>query len=349
MKIAFLGDTALFGKYSIENESVYKYFQEMSIYLADFDYVVANLEAPFARTLSNGANKSANISSNPKNIEILKYLNVNIVCLANNHILDFGLDGLNETIKTLESNGIDWFGVYGRDIVISKLNLALHGYCSYNTNPIGLSSTNSGVASLDYEKVIEKFCEYKKLGLVNVVCNHSGIENVTTPSVDDIVFARNLSKIDDYIYIGHHPHVMQPIETINGSYISYSLGNFCFDEIYDARTNDVLVCQSEENKVGLIKTFFIDGTSISSGERAIYQGVDSLGFSKTPINELKFDDVTTYNENRVREIVDSIKSRNSRRDFRWLIARISPYTFIRVITRRYNSYMYKKVFSSKLR
>ncbi|MEF1174887.1 CapA family protein, partial [Vibrio sinaloensis] len=305
-------------------------------------------EAPFVVNTRNKSNKSANIYSDPENVSILKYLNVNVVCLANNHIFDYGREGLEDTIKILNDNNIEWFGVYDKDVVLNDLNLVLHGYCSFNTDPIGVSLTGDSVSALAYEKVVEKFSNYDKLGLTNVICNHSGVENVSIPSLDDIKFARYLSNCAKYIYIGHHPHVIQPTEKYNDSYISYSLGNFCFDDIKDDRTGDILVYQNDENKKGLIKSFDFEGDGIHEENIFIYQGEDKLKIVSLEMDELSVDDVDKYNATRNAEISDAVNKRNSKRDFRWLSSRVSFSTLVRVICRQYNAYKYKKFFSSKL-
>ena len=87
MKIALLGDIAFFGKNSIKkNSSLFNYYKDVKCYLADYDIVIANLETPFNDSSKPYGYKSAYIDSDIENVEILKYLGVSIVNLANNHI-----------------------------------------------------------------------------------------------------------------------------------------------------------------------------------------------------------------------------------------------------------------------
>ncbi|NCC55754.1 MAG: hypothetical protein EOM11_09805, partial [Erysipelotrichia bacterium] len=81
-------------------------------------------ETPFA--LSNAkryGNKSAYIKSNPANVDLLKFLAVNAVCLTNNHMFDFGYDSyeLTKNIPTDTDNGIHYFGVENKDLKIDVL------------------------------------------------------------------------------------------------------------------------------------------------------------------------------------------------------------------------------------
>lgn len=106
MKIALLGDIALYGKYSKDNENVFEYFGDISLKLKEYDYVVANLETPFTTNNKVKGFKSAFIKSNPENIELLKFLNINAVNLANNHIFDYGEMGFETTKSLLLKNNV---------------------------------------------------------------------------------------------------------------------------------------------------------------------------------------------------------------------------------------------------
>ena len=154
MKIALLGDTAFYGKFSLRQGSPKKILQKTAELLKSFDYVVLNLETPFAKdSAKRYGNKSAYIKSDPENIELLKYLGVDAVCLANNHMFDFGYNSFELTKKILKDNGIQYFGVENNDLKVELLGnrIAFSGYCCYSTNPI--NATSKGVNPLDYNIV----------------------------------------------------------------------------------------------------------------------------------------------------------------------------------------------------
>ena len=94
MKIALLGDIALFGRASLsQNQKAELYFHSVAQCLERFDYVVANLESPFSSSHKKYGAKSAFLYSEPENIEILKQLHLNAVTIANNHMFDYGKEG----------------------------------------------------------------------------------------------------------------------------------------------------------------------------------------------------------------------------------------------------------------
>jgi poly-gamma-glutamate synthesis protein (capsule biosynthesis protein) len=139
MKIALLGDIALFGKMSVnENPKLNDYFAEVSEHLKSFDYVVGNLETPFSISQKINGAKSAYICSDVENVQILKQLHVNAVCLSNNHMFDYGKEGYETTKKLLENNSIEWFGAEGKELKIVNENnkIAFSGFCCYSSNPL---------------------------------------------------------------------------------------------------------------------------------------------------------------------------------------------------------------------
>ena len=355
LNIAFLGDVALSGKFDI-SKLPHDYFDSVSEFLSDFDVVVANLEAPFVFDLGAKSNKSARISSKTENIALLKKLNVNVVCLSNNHIFDYGINGLKETVAILEENNILWFGVNNKSVHFFSERVSLHGFCSYNTNPIGINFDKKYFLNpTHFSDVMNCVNSDVAASNLSIICNHSGIENIPYPSDDDIKFARYISTVTDYIYIGHHPHVIQGSEVFNNSYLTYSLGNFCFDDIYDDKTNQILVEQSEDNRHGLIKTFDIEnGRVVGTNEVICYQGEDSLAvgvdyckYKNLADRALKNVDLN-YNGRRDEKIYAIYRSRKATRNFTWFLSRLNFSTLSRLFHRRLNLYLYKKHYSSKI-
>src|SRR5690606_9557710 len=134
-------DVALFGRYSLASgDSCLSYFEPVAKHLKQFDHVIANLETPFVSHQKPVGAKSAYISADPRDVQLLKFLGIDVVGLANNHIFDFGRGGYDRTVCTLRDAGIGYFGVENRSIelVDGTAKVGLHGYCSYNTNPLGV-------------------------------------------------------------------------------------------------------------------------------------------------------------------------------------------------------------------
>ena len=362
MKIALLGDIALFGNNCLlQNPLLLDKLTELKSILNEHDYVVANLEAPLTECSKMNGSKSVYINSHSKNIEVLKYLGINSVSLANNHTYDFGSDGILDTKSLLESNCIDWFGIDGKLLKINtpKQKVAIHGYCSYNTNPSycsfnDLTNNSKGLNLLEYNIVYNKMMELDLDGYFNIISSHSGVENVSLPSIDDIAFARGLSASFNYVYHGHHPHVIQGIEKHNQSVIAYSQGNCIFDDIYDHRTGNILVEQSFVNSCSYILSVNIIDNKIDSystipfsfykgrliincdGARKILEErSELLNLSDAKNLSLRKNDINKISHNW-----------SSRRNLSWFLSRLRLSTLFRLINNKVNSYLYMKKFKN---
>ena len=115
MKITFCGD--FYPSINMINNHIQnkKLFDHQIINLfKNSHYSFVNLEAPFSY-LNNNFKKNLKLAENlsipQQGISILKELKISHVCLANNHIMDFGQEGLDFTIDTLVSNNIGYLGI----------------------------------------------------------------------------------------------------------------------------------------------------------------------------------------------------------------------------------------------
>ncbi|HEJ9519405.1 TPA: CapA family protein [Proteus mirabilis] len=354
MKIALLGNIALFGKYSITNSFNYEeYFSDVKKILSKCDYIIGNLEAPFTLSNIKRGNKSVYIKSDLENINIINYLGIHALSLANNHIYDYGKVGVKQTIEILDKNNISWFGLNNKSLQINikGVSLSIYGFCSYNTNPSYSCFlnrfTNNGLNILRY-KTLEHISDQKNRKNINIISIHSGIENISIPSIEDLKFSRHLANKMDYIYYGHHPHVLQGNQKYKNSLFCYSLGNFCFDDIIDHRTNTPLVIQNDRNKASVITIINIKDNEICSYENInIYPSEEKLlCFKKqTSNNTLNLDksllfDLEKINEIRNKEMKLNINNRNSKRNIKWVISRLRPSTGLRILNNYLNKILY---------
>lgn len=355
MKIALLGDIALFGKYDlIKNPNIFLYFSKVAAFLKSFDYVIGNFETPFTELKRSSVCKSAHIKTNPQNIEILKMLNISIVNLSNNHLFDYGAKGFESTIEVLERNHIKYFGVDGKDLIIDDTRVCLSGYCCYSTNATGYFTKKAkhGVNILNGFELEKKLIADKKNGLLSIVSVHCGDEHVHYPRLDHIKLARNMAQKADYVFYGHHPHVMQGIDEYMNSKIAYSLGNFCFDDVYTKESTEPKVSQSKDNKASFVLELEVTGKKV-------------IGYKTTPIydngkeivvdprNEEILKNIKIYSEylkinndvyaqTRKMKLEDYYDSRKASRNFEFYRKRLNFNTIGILINKKINLHGYKK-------
>lgn len=360
MKIALIGDIGLFGKYTLDNLEIKEYFKEVSLLLSSADVVIGNLEVPLCNVNTKKIGKSAHIKSDPKNTALLKYLNISHVSLANNHLYDFGKQGYYETVENLKKNNIKYFGIENKEeyLEYGENKIALSGYVCYSTNALGYLENNKiGVNELDFSKVKENLLKNHKNGYLNIASFHIGEEHIHYPNIDHVRMARKLSCLVPYVFYGHHPHVLQGIESYKDSIHFFSLGNFCFDDVYTSKSHKPLVEQQKVNKESAIIMLTIENNSIEKYKIIpIFDNGNKIEISiggKIEKKIQKYSKYLTLNEEQYNEersflISSYINKRKSLRNLTWYVKRLQLGTFIMIKNSRKNRKKYIKLFQREI-
>jgi poly-gamma-glutamate synthesis protein (capsule biosynthesis protein) len=353
MKIALLGDIAFIGNASISSNSNFKeYFSEVAEYLKTMDRVVGNLETPFSVKKEPYGAKSAYICADCVDAELLSVLNVNAVSLANNHVFDYGVEGYELTKKILKSRHIDFFGTEGMSYEIVKDDnyISFRGFCCYSSNPLKTGKIGDyGVNEYDIDEVRCAINSDIARGFLPIVAVHSGKEHVNYPSKETVKAARQLTCVGKYIYYGHHPHVVQGVEERDGSLLMYSLGNFCFDDIYQNGSKDPFVELTDNNRTSVIAELEIKNNEIVNYRFVpIFIGKDKLHIGdersnsrlKTYSESLTLVGTLEYDRLRNAGITSYYDERFSQRDIEWLIKRLRPRYIKLFFTNKINKWKY---------
>ncbi len=185
------------------------------------------------------------------------------VTLANNHILDYGPGGLADTIALLDRAGIIHTGAgFSRE---EALRPAVVEICGVKVAFIGMSKTGSMVKAdahvlpLDLETAREAIGIARRAGASVVICSpHWGRELAYFPTPDQQAFGRGLIDAGADLVVGHHPHVIQGVETYRDKLIFYSLGNFNFPCVMISRKNP--------DKLGAVLRVVFRGNTVDSHE-----------------------------------------------------------------------------------
>jgi len=222
MSVVFLGDV---------------YIPQPYLSTLNFDKFVFNLEHPITQS-TNPAHGTVNLKAEKEYMSRTFNSVPSAVCLANNHIMDYGEKGLSDTLKSLEELGISYFGAgfasdnYGNPatIEVDGERIALFGYADQNMAGVATRSKDSGVSPLDIKNFQH---EVEKIGkdIRIVVQVHWGAEEVHYPRPDDVQLARKLIDSGADLVIGHHSHCIQPWENYKNKKIFYGLGNCIMPDI----------------------------------------------------------------------------------------------------------------------
>ena len=204
---------------------------------ADADYRIVNLEAPI--TANHAKNKIVKTGphlrmSEETAIPYLKKLNVDALTLANNHILDYGVNGLDDTFTVLNKNKIAYVGSGNnlkeatQTLRVEKngLRIAILNFCE---NEWSIAEEDkAGANPMD---IINNVIQIKaaKVKYDKVICIiHGGHEHYNLPSPRMVKQYRFYVDSGADAIVGHHAHCISGFEEYNNSPILYNLGNFIF-------------------------------------------------------------------------------------------------------------------------
>jgi poly-gamma-glutamate capsule biosynthesis protein CapA/YwtB (metallophosphatase superfamily) len=216
---------------------------------ADFGFV--NLETPVAPAHSRGS-KPFQFDAPVNLLQALKFSGVKIVSFANNHVFDQNYAGFNETQEHLREQGLLFTGAGSNagaawnPVIVEKNGLkvgwlGMTRWLNGGRNPEKESDPHvaffpypdesMGAPGLDENAVLEAVKAARAQCDLLIVSIHWGVEYAVAPNPKDMDIAHDLLEAGAGAVLGHHPHVLQPIETYltkdqRHAVIFYSLGNF---------------------------------------------------------------------------------------------------------------------------
>lgn len=197
----------------------------------DGELVLANLEGPY----SSGEGKIKPNKAGPRVWnEWISPQPKWCFSLANNHMMDFGADGLRETTVRLRERGIPFAGAgdnqeASRKAMVVEENGKKIGIISMAERQFGMAEDGvSGIAGMGLW-VVDAIRQLRKSVDFVIVSCHAAVEMSPIPSPEIREFYKFLIDHGADLIHGHHAHVPQGWEEYKGGYIFYGLGNFLVD------------------------------------------------------------------------------------------------------------------------
>lgn len=215
-----------------------------------------NLESPFTKT---GAKfeKRFTFKVPPEFAAGLINTGFDVVTLANNHILDFGIEGLENTLSVLDSIGLAYCGAgltldQAQKPAILERNgykIAFLGYSMTFPEEFWATRSKGGT---NYPYNLKSNIQYSdSLADFTVVTFHWGGEGLNYPKEYQKVFAHIAIDYGADLVLGHHPHVLQGLEIYKNRLIAYSLGNFSFSS-YSRKATESMILKVYLTDQGLL-------------------------------------------------------------------------------------------------
>ena len=195
--------------------------------------VLANLEGPFARE----ARKQPRNFSYRVDVELASSLTragINVVTLANNHLMDCGREGVLETLDVLSAARVSAAGAGVNEraahapVILQAGRLKI-GLLGYYWNRRTAATPDQPGSAMDPPDAIEADLRALRNRVDRIVVTfHWGVPYEREPSLEDRSKARFAIDCGADAVVGHHPHIVQPFEIYRGYPIFYSVGNFAF-------------------------------------------------------------------------------------------------------------------------
>jgi len=216
--------------------------RDVSVLLSSADIAFANLESPFSDR-GRVVDKGMLFKAEPEMIQALQLAGIDIVSTANNHARDCGRYGVEYTLDWLQQHGIAAVGTAvtaeaARRGTVLDRNGVRFGFLAYtydqsNGNHLDLDDRiammEPGQLTGDVKAMLER-------ADVVIVSMHAGVEYQRRPNIQQQEFAHAAIDAGASVVVGHHPHVIQPVESCGKGVIFYSLGNLVFDQFQQQET-----------------------------------------------------------------------------------------------------------------
>lgn len=297
-------------------------FNEMLPIIKSADFAISNLESPLIDEGVPIKKTGPNLRSPHKSIEALKFAGFNMVTLANNHMMDYGKEGLVSTIKICNNYGIQTIGAgvdlnEAKQIKYVKIDNKIVSFINCCENEW---STTHGCAPgcnpLDEVGLFYQIQEAKSNSDYSILIIHGGHEAYEYPSPRMKKLYRWFVDIGIDAVIGHHTHCFSGYELYKEKPIVYSLGNFLFDGPVRATSWNVgavalLSIEESHSHLDLIPYSQCgEAVGISLFSKSEEESWRTIAMNKSLIIaddsalQRKFDDYTKNNE---RNILDAIE------------------------------------------
>jgi poly-gamma-glutamate synthesis protein (capsule biosynthesis protein) len=219
-------------------------FEHISAQLQSADLTIGNLES----ALGVGGvpeEKGYTFKAPPEAAPALSLAGFDLLSLANNHAMDYGPALLVQAIATLAEQGVQTVGA-GKDdraahlpysVEINGLRLTFLSFVDvpqefrgFDTRSWQAQDSRPGLAWADPTRMRLEIENVRQDSDLVIVLLHSGYEYVPQPSPPQVTAARSAIEAGADLVLGHHAHIIQPVEFHPQGVIAYGLGNFVFED-----------------------------------------------------------------------------------------------------------------------
>ena len=249
------------------------------------DLTIVNMEGTLTEETTR-VDKQFAFKGDPEYVKILTSSSVEAANVANNHSHDYGEKSFQDTVQTLEENGIKTFGYDDVAVLeVKGIRVGMFGIYELDDHLERIPQVKQDIAKLKDQNVD-----------IIVAVFHWSNELVTVPDENQVTLAHLAIDEGADVVVGHHPHVVQGIDEYKGKTIAYSLGNFCFGGNTHPTEMDTFIFQQK---------FILDGKrNITNSE---YKVIPCRVSSETTYNNYQ---PTPLMGEEAKETMDKIEERS---------------------------------------
>ncbi len=249
------------------------------------DLTIVNMEGTLTKETTR-VDKQFAFKGDPDYVKILSSSSVEAANVANNHSHDYGEKSFQDTVQTLEKNGIKSFGYDDVAVLeVKGIRVGMFGIYELDDHLKRIPQVKRDIAKLKDQNVD-----------IIVAVFHWSNELVTVPDENQVTLAHLAIDEGADVVVGHHPHVVQGIDEYKGKIIAYSLGNFCFGGNTHPTEMDTFIFQQK---------FILDGKrNITNSE---YKVIPCRVSSETTYNNYQ---PTPLMGEEAKETMDKIEERS---------------------------------------
>lgn len=230
---------------------------EIATHVSGVDLAVCHLETPIAPTGEAFSTHPDGYGVPAETVEAIAAAGFDRCSTASNHTLDRGLAGIDRTVAVLEANGLGQSGMARDPVEIEPRTFEVRGFTvshlsytfSYNGRRMP-DGQHWRSAVIDEARILDDAATARDLGAELVIVSlHWGVEGSHRVGSDQRRLAEALTASGDVdLIVGHHAHVLQPIEQINGVWVLFGLGNI----ISNLPTSDRFPAASQDAALALL-------------------------------------------------------------------------------------------------
>lgn len=272
MRLMFVGDVSLGEHYFsfghgprslIENGDYI--FSDVHDVLNTADYVVANLEGPISDTGSDNASfESMVFRGHGSSAAQLKRSNINVLNLANNHIVQHGTESFDDTLRLIVEEGIRTIGLAEPQVLVVGEGASSCALIGMSAIPDNTDTQQGSYLTFDLAALHEILAIARPKAAKIILVMHWGDESLCKPCEEQRELAKQILELDVDFIVGHHPHIFYEVERHDDRVVAYSLGNFVFDLPWDTRLTRSGILDVKIDKYGSIEHCLVWPVSLSA-------------------------------------------------------------------------------------